>query len=67
MKSAEALLAGISPRAEVRQRGCACTPGEEAAIKAWQERWIAENQEAIESLDLWVKGRGLPLTNYRMF
>lgn len=67
MKSVETLREGIPSRAEVRQRGYGCTSEEEAAIKAWQERWIVENREAIESWNLWVKEHGLPLAKYRLF
>lgn len=51
----------------MRQRGYPYTPEEEAAIKAWQERWIVENREAIESWNVWVEEHGLPLAKYRMF
>ena len=38
------------------------------AVKAEKERrWLAENAEALESSNLWVKVHGLPLARYRMF
>ena len=32
-----------------------------------QERWLAENQDALESSNLFIEQHGLPLSRYRSF
>ena len=39
----------------------------QAIARKRAERWLAENQEAIESSNAFVEKHGLPLTNHRMF
>lgn len=46
----------------------ACTKGLTADVrKARSDKWIAENQEAIESSNAWVEKHGLPFAKHRMF
>lgn len=46
----------------------ACENGLLIALKAERERrWLAENKEAIEATNEWVKTHGLPLEEYRLF
>lgn len=40
---------------------------EEAVRKARSEQWLAENREALESSNEYVRKHGLPLAKYRMF
>lgn len=46
----------------------ACERGLAAEIKrAREEKWLLENQEAIEATNAWVAKNGLPLAKYRVF
>ncbi|PLC53664.1 post-segregation antitoxin CcdA [Pollutimonas nitritireducens] len=59
LSEAKALQINISQAAEAGVvQATACTRS---------ERWLAENQEAIESSNAFVGKYGLPLTKYRMF
>jgi len=59
LAEAKALQINISQAAEA---GVA-----QAITRARSERWLAENQEAIESSNAYVEKHGLPLAKYRMF
>lgn len=59
LSEAKALQINISQAAEA---GVA-----QAIARARSERWLAENQEAIESSNAFVEKHGLPLAKYRMF
>jgi antitoxin CcdA len=39
----------------------------EAVAKSRAERWLADNQEALESCNAWVEANGLPLAKHRLF
>jgi antitoxin CcdA len=39
----------------------------QAIARTRSERWLGENQEAIESSNAFVEKHGLPLAKYRMF
>ncbi|UYO95028.1 type II toxin-antitoxin system CcdA family antitoxin [Pollutimonas sp. M17] len=39
----------------------------QAIARTRSERWLTENQEAIESSNAFVEKHGLPLAKYRMF
>ncbi len=59
LSEAKALQINISQAAEAGVvQAIAC---------ARSERWLAENQEAIESSNAFVEKHGLPLAKYRMF
>jgi antitoxin CcdA len=46
----------------------ACEAGLQAQIKkAREERWLAENMEAIEASNRYVEEHGLPLARFRQF
>jgi antitoxin CcdA len=46
----------------------ACEAGLQAQIKkAREERWRAENREALESSNRYVEEHGLPLARFRQF
>ena len=46
----------------------AATQGlEQAVAKTRAERWLEENQAALESSNAWVEANGLPLEKYRRF
>jgi antitoxin CcdA len=46
----------------------ACEKGLAADVKkAREDKWIAENWEAIQSSNAYVEKHGLPLAKYRMF
>ncbi len=46
----------------------AAEEGVAAAVrKADRERWVAENQPALDAWGKWVEENGLPLAKYRMF
>ena len=46
----------------------ACENGLEAELKAERRRrWQAENAEAIESSNQWLRDQGLPLGQFRRF
>jgi antitoxin CcdA len=38
-----------------------------AVARRRQERWLAENQEALDSSNAFVEQHGLPLAQYRNF
>ena len=59
LTQAKALHINISQAAEA---GIA-----QAIARKRAERWLAENQEAIESSNAFVEKNGLPLASYRMF
>jgi len=59
LSEAKALQINISQAAEA---GVA-----QAIARTRSERWLAENQEAIESSNAFVEKHGLPLAKYRMF
>src|SRR5690606_5438608 len=59
LSEAKALQINISQAAEA---GVA-----QAIARTRSERWLAENQEAIESSNAFVENHGLPLAKYRMF
>jgi len=40
---------------------------EQAVKKARAEKWLKENQEALESSNRWMESNGLPLEKYRLF
>lgn len=46
----------------------ACEKGLAAEVKkAREDKWIAENWDAIQSSNAYVEKHGLPLAKYRMF
>lgn len=46
----------------------ACELGLAAKIKqVREEKWLAENMEAIKATNAWVEKNGLPLAKYRVF
>lgn len=58
--------------AEARELGVNLSQAAEAGIAAAvahrrQERWLAENQDALESSNMFVEEHGLPLARYRNF
>jgi antitoxin CcdA len=59
LSEAKALQINISQAAEA---GVA-----QAVARTRSERWLAENQEAIESSNAFVEKHGLPLAKYRIF
>ena len=59
LSEAKALQINISQAAEA---GVA-----QAIARTRSERWLAENQEALESSNAFVEKHGLPLAKYRMF
>jgi antitoxin CcdA len=59
LSEAKALQINISQAAEA---GVA-----QAVARTRSERWLAENQEAIESSNAFDEKHGLPLANYRIF
>jgi antitoxin CcdA len=40
---------------------------EHAVKEARTERWLKENQAALEAANAWVEANGLPLEKYRLF
>jgi antitoxin CcdA len=40
---------------------------EQAVRKARAERWLGENQAALDCYNDWVEANGLPLEKYRLF
>lgn len=59
LSEAKALQINISQAAEA---GVA-----QAVARTRNERWLAENRDAIESSNAFVEKHGLPLAKYRMF
>jgi len=70
-KSTNVTLA-VGVVAEARALGINVSQAAEAGIAAAvarrrQERWLAENQAALESSNAFVEQHGLPLAQYRNF
>lgn len=70
-KSTNVTLA-VGVVAEARALGVNVSQAAEAGIAAAvarrrQERWLAENQAALESSNTFVEQHGLPLAQYRNF
>ena len=58
--------------AEARELGVNVSQAAEVGIAAAvarrrQERWLAENQDALQSSNVFVEQHGLPLAQYRRF
>jgi antitoxin CcdA len=70
-KSTNVTLA-VSLVAEARELGINVSQAAEvgiaaAVVRRRQERWLAENQDALESSNAFVEQHGLPLAQYRNF
>jgi antitoxin CcdA len=58
--------------AEARELGVSISQAsnrglEEAVKTARAERWLSENNAALDSYNDWIEANGLPLENYRLF